>query len=212
MTTTSCMLDLPVSDEFIVLHPPGHGPAAFDVVPLSAGRLSAGTYARLVLHVARADQLHGWDSEVLAPCDGRIAVAHDGEPDRMRVAPVADLIRGFITMPLRWRNDIARMAGNHVVIESDGFSVFLAHLRKGSVRPSVGTAVGTGDVLGSIGRSGNSVAPHLHIQVNDSADLADVSRCPFSVRAFDERSGEGWETRTNQPFPRRPRRLRPPSR
>lgn len=205
------MLDVPVSDEFIVLHPPGHGPAAFDVVPLSARRLSAETYARLVLHVARADQLHGWDSEVLAPCGGRIAVAHDGEPDRMRIAPVADMIRSFIVMPLRWGHDVARMAGNHVVIESEGFSVLLAHLRKGSVRPSVGTTVDTGDVVGFIGRSGNSVAPHLHVQVNNSAEPTDVSTRAFSVRAFDERSRGEWEPRTNQPFPRRPTRLRPPS-
>lgn len=205
------MLDLPVSGEFIVLHPPGHGPAAFDLVPLAAPRLSALTYARLVLHVARADQLHGWDAEVLAPCEGRVTVAHDGEPDRMRVAPVADLIRAFVTMPLRWRHDTARMAGNHVVIESEGFFVVLAHLRKGSVRPSVGTTVDTGDVLGFIGRSGNSVAPHLHIQVNNSAEPMDVSTSAFSVRAFDERSRGGWEPRTHQPFPRRPRRLRPHS-
>lgn len=64
--------------------------------------------------------------------------------------------------------------GNFVVLDlGDGFYANYAHMQPGSVRPKFGEEVKRGDVIGLVGNSGNSVAPHLHFHVmNASSPLA----------------------------------------
>lgn len=64
--------------------------------------------------------------------------------------------------------------GNYVVLDiGNGFYVNYAHMQPGSVRPKVGDRVAKGAVLGLVGNTGNSVAPHLHLHVmNGPSPLA----------------------------------------
>jgi len=64
--------------------------------------------------------------------------------------------------------------GNYVVLDiGNGFYVNYAHMQPGSVRPKVGDRVAKGTVLGLVGNTGNSVAPHLHLHVmNGPSPLA----------------------------------------
>ncbi len=56
------------------------------------------------------------------------------------------------------------------VQHADGSTAWYGHLKKGSlVRKPVGAMVATGEVLGSMGSSGNSTGPHLHLEVYDAA-------------------------------------------
>ena len=88
---------------------------------------------------------------LLAVADGRVTAAVDGAPD----VPVGGRT---------WRN----MAGNHVILDiGGGRYVLYGHLRQGSVRVRVGDDVRRGQVLGQVGDSGNSDAPHLHLQVQN---------------------------------------------
>ena len=58
--------------------------------------------------------------------------------------------------------------GNYVVLDiGNGFFINYAHMQPGSVRVKLGDKVSTGDVLGLVGNTGNSVAPHLHFHVMD---------------------------------------------
>jgi murein DD-endopeptidase MepM/ murein hydrolase activator NlpD len=49
--------------------------------------------------------------------------------------------------------------------------VLLAHLQQRSIAVHAGDRVRCGDVVGNCGNSGNTTAPHLHMQVQDKADI-----------------------------------------
>jgi murein DD-endopeptidase MepM/ murein hydrolase activator NlpD len=88
-------------------------------------------------------------SEVVAPCAGEVISAENARPNQPPVAPDA----------------ADRQGGNHVVIFCDGHSVHLAHMQPGSVSVEPGDRVEIGQHLGLVGNSGNTVVPHLHVDV-----------------------------------------------
>jgi len=51
------------------------------------------------------------------------------------------------------------------MIQADDIYVLLCHLRNGSLLVKKGDAVRAGQKIGEVGNSGNSIQPHLHIQV-----------------------------------------------
>jgi Peptidase family M23 len=94
--------------------------------------------------------------------------------------------------------------GNFVVLDiGDGFFVNYAHMQPGSVRPEVGDRVAKGDVIGLVGNTGNSVAPHLHLHVMDGPSPLAAQGLPYlydkfaitgqvaSTADFDAAEGEG---------------------
>ncbi len=91
-----------------------------------------------------------YGTRVLAPCAGRVLIAVDGLPD-MRVPEV----------------DRDQLAGNHVMLRcvdpNIDADVLLGHLRPGSVKVRAGARVAVGDWMGSVGNSGNTGEPHLHV-------------------------------------------------
>jgi hypothetical protein len=58
--------------------------------------------------------------------------------------------------------------GNTVVIKSGNFYFLLGHLKKGSIKVSIGDAVEFDEMIGRIGNSGYSERPHLHVQLMES--------------------------------------------
>ena len=92
----------------------------------------------------RAYRIYG--ARVLAPCAGQVVIAVDGLPD-MRVPEV----------------DRDHLAGNHVMLRCADADVLLGHLQQGSVKVRAGASVAVGDWLGSVGNSGNTGEPHLHV-------------------------------------------------
>jgi hypothetical protein len=78
-----------------------------------------------------------------------------------------------------------RAGGNHVVIAfGGGHYAFYAHLQPGTVRVKVGQKVKVGQVLGLLGNSGNSNAPHLHFHVMDSPHPLASNGMPYRFRSF----------------------------
>jgi len=59
--------------------------------------------------------------------------------------------------------------------------VVYGHLKPGTIPASIrkGTALRTGDLIGRLGNSGNSDAPHLHFQVMNSPSFLDATGLPF---------------------------------
>ena len=56
--------------------------------------------------------------------------------------------------------------GNSVILDIGGGNYALyAHFQPGSIRVEEGDRIERGDVLGLVGNSGNSLAPHLHFHV-----------------------------------------------
>ena len=71
-------------------------------------------------------------------------------------------------------------AGNHVIVEiGQGRYALYAHLIPGSVSVSEGNYVLPGQLLGKLGNSGNSDAPHLHFQIMDSPSVLNTRGLPF---------------------------------
>ncbi len=130
-------------DSSLLNHHNGH-PAqryALDIVQLNVYGARAGALFSTDVH-----QYAIFGAPVYSPCDGVVADAVDGLPDR--VPPDADP---------------QNPAGNHVVISCRGSLVHLAHLQSGSVKPSPGARVFSGQVIGRVGNSGNTSEPHLHV-------------------------------------------------
>jgi hypothetical protein len=75
--------------------------------------------------------------------------------------------------------------GNSVVIDlGNGFFANYAHFQPGSVRVKVGDRVQPGDVLGLVGNSGNSLAPHLHFHVMDGPSPLAAQGLPYLIDSF----------------------------
>jgi murein DD-endopeptidase MepM/ murein hydrolase activator NlpD len=71
-----------------------------------------------------------------------------------------------------------------VVRHGDGRYATYAHLQKGSVTVEVGDRVRPGQTLGKLGNTGNTSAPHLHLQITDRRSVLGSSGLPFVVDRF----------------------------
>lgn len=114
-----------------------------------------------------------WGKEALAVADGRVARVVDGLPQQT---------------PGKFPESISitQADGNCVVLDIGGgrFALY-AHLQTGSVRVRPGDRVRRGQVLGLVGNSGNSVAPHLHFHVMDGPSPLDANGLPYEIDAFE---------------------------
>lgn len=102
-------------------------------------------------------------AEVVAPCAGRVVVAHDGEPERHESSA-----------PWRTR------PGNHVLLDCGEAWVLLAHFTTGSVVVAVGDDLGVGDPIARVGNSGASGEPHLHVHAQAPGTVA----APFGATPY----------------------------
>jgi murein DD-endopeptidase MepM/ murein hydrolase activator NlpD len=61
-----------------------------------------------------------------------------------------------------------------------GNYVLYAHMQPGSVTVKAGAKVKRGDVLGKVGNTGNTQAPHLHLHVMDGPSPCSRTASPTS--------------------------------
>jgi hypothetical protein len=75
--------------------------------------------------------------------------------------------------------------GNFVILDlgQNRYALF-AHMQPGSVRVRKGDHVTRGQVLGLVGNTGNSVAPHLHFQVMDGPSSLASNGLPYEIDSF----------------------------
>jgi hypothetical protein len=124
---------------------------------------------------ANADY-YGYRAEALAVSDGRVVEAVDRFPDN-----AGHTERSSRTITLE------NVLGNHVCLDLGGGRYALyAHLQPGSLRVKVGDEVKAGAVLGLLGNSGNSDAPHLHFQITDGPSPLGDEGIPYEIDAFTE--------------------------
>ncbi|MFC1573126.1 M23 family metallopeptidase [Candidatus Eisenbacteria bacterium] len=98
----------------------------------------------------------GYGAEVLAMADGRVVSIRDGLPDS----------QPFDTDRLKSLTG-ETLGGNVIVLDiGNDLFAFYGHLQPGSIVVQEGDQVCKGQVLGRVGNSGNSDAPHLHFQIN----------------------------------------------
>lgn len=77
-------------------------------------------------------------------------------------------------------------AGGNYVVERIGEHryAFYAHMQPRSLRVKKGEHVRTGQVIGLLGNSGNSDAPHLHFHIMDSPSPLKSNGLPFTFKSF----------------------------
>jgi hypothetical protein len=101
---------------------------------------------------------------VFGPCAGEVVEAVDGLVDQPPGAP-----------------DPAHPAGNHVVIRCPSANVLLAHLWRSSVQVRAGETVAPTDLIATVGNSGNTTEPHLHISAWRDGALDSHGRSPLPM-------------------------------
>src|SRR4249919_612460 len=155
----------------------------------------------------RTRDCYAWGAEIHAPFDGEIVGAADGVAERGWVHPLGEPIRAFKIAVTFSPARLPSLLGNHVIMRrADVFAAF-AHLAPGSVAVTPGLTVRNGDVLGRIGHTGNSTAPHLHFQLMDSIDLMHARGVPCAFRSYEVLRNGSWEKIENG-IPRKVDRIR----
>jgi len=106
----------------------------------------------------------------VSPCDGVVVAARDDLPD---------LFPSEV--------DPENPFGNHVAIQCEDATVYLAHLLKGSVTVETGQKVRAGKILGRVGNSGNTTEPHLHVHAETGTYTGELSGQPAMRIRFGKR-------------------------
>ncbi|MGO9672921.1 MAG: M23 family metallopeptidase [Methylocella sp.] len=161
---------------------------------------------RFMIGGIAADRFYAWGRPIHAPFSGDVVRASDGWPDHLKVSLLGTaciwIQATFLFRPKVTAHDIdiRPNVGNHVMLRhSSGGVVFFAHLQSGSVRVKVGQRINEGEILGGVGNSGNSTAPHLHLNVFDQVDdLLRASVSPFVLRRYARWDGAGWVSLENR--------------
>lgn len=208
------VVDLPLRGEWYAVRSPGsripsHGTDvlaqryAFDLQRLGPSRRPhrAG-WARTVIAGVPVRECFGWGEPVHSVLDGVVVAAVDGVPERMWLHPAREFWHAAAAS-VKFQPTAAgvrSLVGNHVIVRSNGVYAAYAHLAPGSVRVDVGQHVKRGDVVGRVGSSGNSTAPHLHFQLMDNADPLVARPLPAVFGRYDVwRQGQWQQVQNSAP-------------
>jgi hypothetical protein len=168
----------------------------------------AGTL-RWYLIGGRTRDCYGWGQPVYAASDGEIVAALDGVPERQWLHVVREswfALKSLFALARR-RLDPIRLAGNHVIMRDGEIYALYAHLAPGSVAVMTGQVVRAGEEIGRVGHTGNSTAPHLHLQLMDAADPLQANGIPCAFAEYLVQRDVGWE-RVERGIPLRLDRIR----
>ncbi|MGH2415985.1 MAG: M23 family metallopeptidase, partial [Microcystaceae cyanobacterium] len=128
---------------------------ALDWVQMDAqGRVVNGDVSKIKNYV-------GYGAKVLAVAEGTVVDILNSLPEQ---TPPNDPDPGTI--------NLQNVLGNHVILDLENhvFALY-AHLQTGSVTVKPGVRVGRGQVLGKLGNTGNTSAPHLHFHLMNGPTL-----------------------------------------
>jgi Peptidase family M23 len=108
---------------------------------------------------------------VLAVEDGTVIAGRNDLPEQIPGALPASI-------------PLSEADGNYVMLDIGGAFVLYAHMQPGSVTVKAGDKVRRGEVLGKVGNSGNSQAPHLHLHVTETPSPMASNGLPYVFDAF----------------------------
>ena len=115
---------------------------AVDIEKLNA----LGSSARGILPT-EVEKYASYHQDILAPCDGSVVEVVDDLPNETPFS-----------------GHYPYNVGNHIVVMNGSYQVLLGHMQKGSLIVKTGDPVKKGDVIGQVGNSGMTDAPHTHMQ------------------------------------------------
>ena len=124
---------------------------------------------------AKKSDYYGYGQDVLAVSDGVIAVASDEVPENESPHPYKRAV------PI----NLKTIGGSYIMLDiGKAQYVFYAHLKPGSLRVKTGDKVRRGQVIGSLGLTGNTPSPHLHLHVGDTIEPIGSEGLPYVYNAF----------------------------
>jgi hypothetical protein len=129
---------------------------------------------------------HIYGEPILAVADGTVAATRND-------------LKGQAPGALPPNLPIDEADGNFVVLDiGNGVYVNYAHMRPGTVKVKLGDKVTRGDLLGEVGNTGNSQAPHLHLHVMDGPSPLASNGLPYvfdnlTIAAVDEAGTEDFD-------------------
>jgi len=186
----SYLIELPVRGTWVAGH------AGASVATNYHNAIKAQKYAIDIMRVDEKGRFYTNDGNELEE------VFSFGEPvyspvDGIVVALVDTLPNSEITLA---PSDSLNPAGNHVVIEfeTDRY-VFLAHLEPNTISISKGDTIRAGDFIGTIGNSGNTSWPHLHMHIQDlpTIDNQNATGFPFRFKKMERKRWLTWSSVSN---------------
>jgi hypothetical protein len=181
---------------------PSHGTYLFgtayaiDLVMLDTKRkFYKGAFVSYLLSGVLKEDCYGYGQEVLSASDGEVVEAYDGIKEREKVNIRSDLryARQVNKKILQKTENKTDIVGNYVVIKHNDCFILYAHLRLGSVSVKAEDKVKCGQPIGQVGHSGNSLAPHLHLQIIDNLDYRKANAVPFVFKELDVKNNGSWE-------------------
>lgn len=126
-----------------------------------------------------------WNAPVYAVADGVVVSERTDLPENVPLEPPVVQISEHT------------IGGNYVVIDLGfGRYAFYAHMRPHSATVKVGDRVKAGQVIGRLGNTGNSTAPHLHFHITDAPEFIFADGEPYvfaTMRAATTTSNEDPE-------------------
>ncbi|RAL20034.1 hypothetical protein DL240_19195 [Lujinxingia litoralis] len=133
----------------------------YDFAPLVEGSRFEGDGSRLEDH-------HCFGAPVYSPAAGEVVRVVGSEVDQVpgEFDPVSVL-------------------GNHVILRvAEGEYLFLAHLKRASLKVSGGDQVEAGQLLAECGNSGRTYTPHLHVHLQNSPEVPIAESLPLSFEDY----------------------------
>jgi hypothetical protein len=125
---------------------------------------------------SQLNDFYGFGQPVYAATDGKVVDVQNDKPE----APLNQSGGGNETV--KAPDDYG---GNGLVVKiNDHQYALYAHMKTGSVIPKVGDWIEAGDLLGSVGNSGNSTVPHLHFGIQDTADAFGSNSVPYVIDSY----------------------------
>lgn len=212
---TPFALDFPLRGDWIAPNTPGtkipsHGTEifgetyAYDFVGIDPNSRSRRFYrASLLQYLTRGVRLQdyfGWGQPIFSATAGTVLRTEDGWPERNPVHPVRDFNNRLINARAFGSNretDLRLLAGNYVIVESQGGYVVYAHAQTGSIVVNPGDIVIPGQHLANVGHSGNSTAPHLHFHLMDHPDPWKAHGIPCCFREYEVYRNSAWHLEQN---------------
>ena len=185
---------------------------AFDLMrfdPTSGSRYHPASGLRTLLIGVPTHECYGWGEPIHAPLEGEVVTARDGLRERSRIHPARELgvvlTNGLTFRPTQYH--LHRVMGNYVILRCGDVWAGFAHLTTGSVAVEAGQQVRVGEVLGRVGHTGYSTAPHLHFQLMDGPDPLTAHGIPCAFRAYEVWRDGGWQ-RVEHAIPKSTERIR----
>lgn len=114
------------------------------------------------------EEYYCWGEPVLAPASGEVVGRNTGNDD---------------TAPGDYEQ--APILGNHLIVRvSEGVYLFVAHLKRESIEVETGETVERGEPVGECGSSGQALAPHVHVHLQNSADFPFAEGLPLRFSEY----------------------------